>query len=303
MIFFLAAALFFIHLFWGPAGLDWHIVEAVRLPRALGAMAAGIGLALAGLILQTIYRNPLADPYVFGISGAAMLSSLGMYLLWRLFAMPYVGYFLGSLVGAFVVSLALLWLARRATLLVVLLTGVLLAFFTHAAVSITLLFIPPEELGYIYLSLQGSFAAYPPGALGWAVFTAIAAIGVVAFLTARWISVYIHGEEAAAGLGVNVRLVNILAISTASILTGLVVASVGPIGFLGLVAPHVGRWLAGSHRMDLAIAHTVGAGAALALAADLFIKALPRDVPTTPVLSLVGVPVAIYYLWRHVRRV
>ncbi|MFN7105452.1 MAG: FecCD family ABC transporter permease, partial [Pyrobaculum sp.] len=253
MIFFLlAAALFFIHIFWGPAGLDWHIIEAVRLPRALGAITAGAGLALAGLILQTIYRNPLADPYVMGISGAAVLSSLGSYLLWRLLGMSYLGYFLGSLAGALVASLALLWLARRATLLVVLLTGVLLAFFTHALLNIALLFIPPEELGYIYLSLQGSFAAFPPGVLGWAVFMAVATVGAAAYLTARWISVYTHGEEAAAGLGVDVRLVNMLSVSMASLLTGLVVASVGPVGFLGLVAPHLGRWLAGSHRLDLA---------------------------------------------------
>ncbi len=302
-LFFLAAFLFFAHLAWGPAGWDMYVIENVRLPRALGALTTGVALSLTGLLLQTVFRNPLADPYVLGISTTAMLTSLAMYMLWRFVGLPYLGFFVGSLIGALGVTLLLLWVARRATLLVVLLLGVFLSFAAGAAINFLLLTLPPEELGYIYLALQGSFAAFPPG-LGWAVAASVAILALVTAFVARWISAYIHGEEAAAGLGVNVKLVNLAVVAIASALTALAVASVGPVGFLGLAAPHIGRWIAGSHRLDRAMPHTVAVGVMLALGADLLMRlALPRDVPITALLSLVGVPVAVYYLWRYARGV
>ncbi|MEM3962937.1 iron chelate uptake ABC transporter family permease subunit, partial [Pyrobaculum sp.] len=159
----LAALLFLLELFTGPAGLDPYVIQEVRLPRAMGAVATGLMLALAGLLLQTAIRNPLADPYVLGVSGVAQLAALASYVGWRLAEVPYVGYFAGSLAGATVATALLAYLARRAEPLVVVMTGVLMAFVSYSATQLLLLVLPPEELGFIYVGLQGSFAAYPAG--------------------------------------------------------------------------------------------------------------------------------------------
>jgi len=288
----------------GPAGVDPYIVETVRLPRALGATVGGVLLGVSGLLLQTALRNPLADPYVLGVSGVAVLMALESYLLWRLWGLPYLGFLLGALLGAAAATAALLLLARRAGMLVVLMAGVLLSYAASSALQLALLALPPEELGYIYVSLQGSFAAYPAGALGYAIAAAALALVLLVYLNSRHVAALLHGEEAAAGLGVDVKRAAIYVVGAAAAGIGVVVASVGPVGFVGLLAPHMARWVTGRQRTDLVLLETAGLGAALALVADLVTRLLlPRELPINVVLSLVGAPAAGWLLWRYVRKV
>lgn len=304
LLFIGAAALFFFHILWGPAGLDWSVVEAVRLPRALGAVFAGVSLSIAGLLLQTILRNPLADPYVLGVSGVSALSALASYLAWRLVGLPYLGYLWGALLGAAATSAFLIYLSRRASLYVVLIAGVLISYLAYSAVQLALLLLPPEELGYVYLALQGSFSAYPPGALGYLALVPLAGLYAATWLISRWVSAYAHGEEAAAGLGVDVRRVNVAAVAVVSLASGLAVALVGPVGFIGLMAPHLAKWITGSARVDKSLSATVAAGVFIALLADAAMRLLlPRDVPVGALLSLVGTPIAVAIFWRYVHKV
>jgi iron complex transport system permease protein len=189
----------------GPAGVDPHIIETVRLPRALGAVVGGVLLGVSGLLLQTALRNPLADPYVLGVSGVAVLAALGSYLLWRLWGLPYLGFLLGALLGAAAATAALLLLARRAGMLVVLMAGVLLSYAASSALQLALLALPPEELGYIYVGLQGSFAAYPAGVWGYVIAAAALVLVLFVYFNSRHVAALLHGEEAAAGLGVEVK--------------------------------------------------------------------------------------------------
>lgn len=290
-------------LLWGPAGLDPQVVEAVRLPRVMGALVGGALLALGGLTMQTLLRNPLADPYILGVSGTAMLTALVFYILWRFVGIPYVGYFAGAVVGALAAMAAIVAVARRAGLLVVLVAGVLISYATGSAAQLILLALPPEELGYLYLGLQGSFAAFLPGPLGWAVAASALVLYAVAYLHARWIAAFIHGEESAEGLGADVKKTRVVAISVTSLGVGIVVASVGPVGFLGLLAPHMARWAEGTHRFDKLLLPAALWGAVLALASDLAVRALPREVPVNAVLSLIGAPAAAWLMWRYVRGV
>jgi ABC-type Fe3+-siderophore transport system, permease component len=288
----------------GPAGLDPHIIVTVRLPRALGAVVGGILLGVSGLLLQTALRNPLADPYVLGVSGVAVLAALGSYLLWRLWGLPYLGFLLGALLGAAAATAALLLLARRAGMLVVLMAGVLLSYAASSALQLTLLALPPEELGYIYVGLQGSFAAYPAGVWGYVIAAAALVLVLFVYFNSRHVTALLHGEEAAAGLGVDVKKAVIYVVGAASAGVGVAVASVGPVGFVGLLAPHMARWVAGRQRTDLVLLETAGLGAALALAADLATRLLlPRELPVNVVLSLVGAPAAGWLLWRYVRKI
>jgi len=301
-IYLLIIPLLFLELAWGPAGFDPAIVEAVRLPRALGAVAAGAALAISGHLLQTALRNPLADPYLLGVSQTALFTALLSYVLWRLFSAPYLGYLAGSLLGAAAATAVLLYAARRAPLTVVVLFGVLLAFAASSATQLLLLALPPEELGYIYLSLQGTFAAYPPGPVGYAAAAAVAAIYAAAWARARRIAAYIHGEEAAKGLGVDVEKTNLLIAAAGAAAAGVATATVGPVGFIGLLAPHMAKWAEKSVRFDKTLHAAAAMGVALALAADNAIRLLlPRDVPATVVLSIVGAPAAAWLLLKYVR--
>jgi len=300
-VYLLIIPLLFLELAWGPAGFDPAVVEAVRLPRALGAVAAGAALAISGHLLQTALRNPLADPYLLGVSQTALFTALLSYVLWRLFSAPYLGYLAGSLLGAAVATAVLLYAAKRAPLTVVVLFGVLLAFAASSATQL-LLALPPEELGYVYLSLQGSFAAYPPGPVGYAAAAAVAAIYAAAWARARHIAAYIHGEETAKGLGVDVEKTNLLIAAAGAVAAGIATAIVGPVGFIGLLAPHMAKWAEKSIRFDKTLHAAAAMGIAFALAADNAIRLLlPRDVPATVVLSVVGAPVAAWLLLKYVR--
>jgi iron complex transport system permease protein len=288
----------------GPAGVDPYIIETVRLPRALGAVVGGVLLGVSGLLLQTALRNPLADPYVLGVSGVAVLTALGSYLLWRLLGMTYLGFYLGALIGALAATMTLLLLASRTGILVVLMMGVLLSYASFSLLQLMLLALPPEELGYIYVGLQGSFAAYPAGVPGVVAALVALAVIVAVFFNLRHVAALIHGEEAAAGLGVNAKRAVMYVVGAASVGVGVTVASVGPVGFIGLLAPHMARWLTGRHRADLVFLETAGLGAALALAADLAVRLLlPRELPVNVLLSLVGAPAAGWLLWRYVRKI
>jgi iron complex transport system permease protein len=296
--------LFSAELLLGPAGADPYVIETVRLPRAVGAVVGGVLLGVSGLLLQTALRNPLADPYVLGVSGFAILTALGSYLLWRLVGLPYLGFYIGALIGALAATVALLLLASRAGILVVLMTGVLLSYASFSVLQLMLLALPPEELGYIYVGLQGSFAAYPAGVPGIVAALVALAVIVAVFFNLRHVAALIHGEEAAAGLGADAKRAVIYVVGAASVGAGITVASVGPVGFIGLLAPHMARWLTGRHRADLVFIETAGLGAALALAADLAVRLLlPRELPVNVLLSLVGVPAAGWLLWRHVRKI
>jgi hypothetical protein len=191
----IASLLFSAELLLGPAGADPYVIETVRLPRAVGAVVGGVLLGLSGLLLQTALRNPLADPYVLGVSGVAVLTALGSYLLWRLLGMPYLGFYLGALIGASAATAALLLLASRAGILVVLMTGVLLSYASSSILQLMLLALPPEELGYLYVGLQGSFAAYPAGVPGVVAALVALAVVVVVFLNLRHVATLMHGER------------------------------------------------------------------------------------------------------------
>mgnify|MGYP001770673125 CR=1 FL=1 len=296
----LVAMLFMLEIVWGPAGFDLHVVEIVRLPRAEGALLAGVLLAVAGLVMQTVLRNPLADPYLLGVSGVAQLTAVISYVLWRMAGAPYVGYFTGAMLGAAGATLLLLFLSRRVDLLVVLMTGVLMSFVSFSAIQVVLVLLPPEELGYVYLGLQGNFAAFPAGLLGYALATVAVAVYAAVYAHARHIAALAHGEEAAAGLGADVKRASAVALVATSVAVGVVAASVGPIGFIGLLAPHMARWIAGRHRFDKVLWYAAALGPALALAADLAVRLMPREIPVNTVLTLIGAPVAAYLMWRYV---
>jgi iron complex transport system permease protein len=294
----LALAVFAASLLVGASGLDWQMIAALRAPRLLAAAGVGALLALAGLALQVLLRNPLADPYVLGTSGGASVGAL--------FAlMAGASLWIGAGAGALGAGLLLLALTRSALASNddassrLILTGAMLAALTGAASTLLLTLTPDQRLRGAIFWLVGDLSGAHSGLV------CLAMAGLFALLLqwrARGVDRLMLGSEAAALLGEPVRRLRLELLIAASLAAGVAVASAGAIGFVGLVVPQ-GLRLAGVRRTrDLAWLCALG-GAALLAAADLAARALaaPLELPVGAVMALLGAPLFIFFLLRGTR--
>ncbi len=273
-------------------------ILALRLDRALNAFACGGLLALAGALLQVLLRNPLADPYVLGVSGGASAGALaammvGLGSLWTT----------GSAFGGALFSMLLVFgLAHGSgswTPLRLLLTGVVVAAGWGALISLLLALSPDARLRGMMFWLMGDLSA---GRFSW-LGPVVLALGLVTALPlARQLNVLVRGELRAGALGVPVAGLRRRLYVAASLLTACAVTLGGNIGFVGLVVPHLVRLLGGrDHRVLLPAA--VLLGSSLLLMADTLARTLlaPRQLPVGVVTALLGVPLFLYLLQRSHR--
>ncbi len=272
-----------------------QVVNELRLPRALTAFAVGGLLALAGALMQALLGNPLADPYVLGISGGAAVGALGALLLGAGGAALQGG----ALTGALLTMLLVFGLARgegawSSTRL--LLTGVVVAAGWGALISFILSIAPEAGLRGMLFWLMGDLAGSATPTYG------LVALGFGLLFTlplARSLNLLVRGELQAATLGVAVRPLKYLLYFAASGLTAVAVTLGGSIGFVGLVVPHAVRLLAGSdHRLLLPT--SVLLGGALLVFADTLARTLiaPQQLPVGVLTALVGVPLFLFLLQR-----
>lgn len=281
-----------------------EIVHRLRLPRALAAMATGALLAQAGALMQVLLRNPLADPYVLGLSGGAALGALGALALggglWLLH--------LGALGGALLVVLLVFALARHELGTVdrassddpaprLLLTGVMLSSITMAGVSLILALAPGEQVRGMLFWLLGDLSG---AELPWPVLAAPLLLSLALWPLGRELNLLLSGPGAAQMLGVPVRRVRAAIYLGASAAAALAVASAGAIGFVGLVVPHALRLLVGNDQRLLIPASAL-AGAAFLLAADTLARsvAAPLQLPVGVITALIGAPMFIGLLLRE----
>jgi len=230
------------------AKLGYRIIFELRLPRVLLALLTGSGLALAGLVLQTVTRNPLADPYLFGISSGATLgavlvitasSILGAMAPFLVSFGIQVGAFLGSLLAVFIVlSLA----GRSVQIERLILAGVATSFMFGAATSLVLYSSDPQAAASLLFWTLGSFTR--------ADWSSLLPILLILMLTAalfigfsRQLNVLLSGDENARALGVRVGQLRLIMLLLTSLLTAILVANTGGIGFVGLMIPHIARRL------------------------------------------------------------
>lgn len=271
----------------------------LRLSRALSAFVTGATLALAGVMMQALLRNPLAEPYVLGVSGGAAVGALGAMLL---FSMTW-SIDVAAFAGAMAVSLMLYLLAQRdlrgsvnsdggAPLL--LLTGVILASGCSALVALMLSVAPDNRLRGMVFWMIGDLSGTQFRWLPW-----IVLIGALIFSTraARAINVIALHAEAAVTLGINVAKFRIGLFICAALLTASAVSNAGSIGFVGLIVPHACRFVLGpDHRLLLPAAALVG-GAFLVLADTLARSVVaPQQLPVGVITAIIGVPVFLLQL-------
>jgi iron complex transport system permease protein len=267
------------------------VLFEVRLPRLLAAFSVGGLLAVAGVLLQALFRNPLADPYVLGVSGGAAVGALIALLLGSAVAVVQSA----AVIGAFTAVAAVYLFARGGGTSRLLLTGVVMASACGAFISVLLAVADSTRVRGMVFWLAGD--------LGWALsprtslLTAIGAV-ILAVLLARPLNVLASGEMRARSVGLELDAWRLLVFLACAAITAIAVVSAGTVGFVGLITPHAVRLLfrTSDHRVVAPAAALLG-GTLLA-AADLVARtaASPRQLPVGAIMALVGAPLFIALL-------
>lgn len=276
-------------------GISTEVVRNLRLPRALAGFACGGLLALAGALLQVLLRNPLADPYVLGISGGAGVGAM----LAILFGFGVAGIDVSAFVGALCAILVVFGLAHGDgswTQTRLLLTGVIVAAGCGAAVALMLSIAPEQKLHGMLFWLMGDLSQSNDARLALGVLSAILLISLP---FARELNLLTRGADVAQALGVQVNLLRRGVYLVASLATAMAVAQAGSIGFVGLVVPHLVRLAAGNDQR-LLLPASVLAGGSLLVIADTLARTVvaPQQLPVGVLTALIGVPVFLCLLAR-----
>jgi iron complex transport system permease protein len=280
----------------GEPSLARDVVLQLRLPRALSAFAVGGLLALAGAMLQVLLRNPLADPYVLGVSGGASV----LALLAIMAGLPALGVDAAAALGAFAACLLVFALAQGPggwTPTRLLLTGIVVAAGAGSIVSLLLALSDDTGLRGMVFWLLGDLSR----TRRWEWLLALLLLATLAgTVLGRHLNVLARGVTQAASVGMNVRRFQVLLFLASSVLTGAAVSAAGSIGFIGLVTPHIARLALGSdNRLVLPVSALLGG--ILLMSADLASRVLiaPRQLPVGALTALVGVPLFLLLMSRQ----
>jgi len=310
-----------ISLRFGAVGLGWSgvwdglsgngdpiaiaITRDLRLPRAVLAALVGGALGLAGATFQALLRNPLADPYVLGVSGGAAVGAvLAIGAGWAGVAgwsVPVSAFAGAALAIALVLRIATN-VERRLDVRVLLLSGVVAGTFFNACILLALSFQETESFRAAVFWMMGGLGGASWQSV-WMLALALGGASIVLFGLARSFDLIAHGEETAGFLGVPVQRVRLLAYLTASLLTAGAVVAAGGIGFVGLFVPHTVRLVwGGGHRFLLPA--TLLVGAAFLPLADTLARVItaPAELPLGVITAFVGVPFFVLVLRRQTRR-
>jgi len=274
------------------------IVLKIRLPRALLAALVGAALGASGSAFQAVLRNPLADPYILGVSGGAALGAVAALTLG--FSSPLL-LPAAAFAGACGALLLVYWIARahRGSPHTLILSGVMVGSLASALLLFLLWMAPADPVRTAVFWLAGNLALADVGWLPWAaLWTGLAFCGL--WVQSGALDLLTQGEETAADLGLEVGRARLLLFAAAGALTAAAVALAGLVGFVGLTVPHVARLLWGSSHRHLLPASAL-LGAAFLVLADALARTLlaPAEIPVGVVTALLGAPFFLYLLRRQ----
>ncbi|MEV6774027.1 iron ABC transporter permease [Nocardia sp. NPDC051030] len=280
-----------------PSALHGMIVWQLRIPRVAAAIVVGAALSMAGAVLQGMVRNPLADPFVIGVSSGAGLAAVVVMSSASALWMRNLGVPLAAFAGAMVTLLLVLLFAHRRgqfTGARIVLAGVAIGQVAAAATSLIQLHSEPAEIRGILFWMMGSVAGAELDALRW---PALAAVACMAWLLvrARGLNALAMGDDDAVALGVDVNRLRLQLIVIVAVLTGLSVSIAGGVGFVGLIIPHIARFATGAdYRRLLPVAAVLGATFLVLI--DLAARAIdaPNEYPLTIFTAALGGP---FFLW------
>ena len=277
-----------------------EILWKIRIPRALASLLLGGALALSGYLLQTFFHNPIAGPFVLGVSSGAklvvalvMVASLGNALRlssWVMIAAAFVG---AMICMGFVILMSSV-IEQMAMLIV---SGVMIGYICSAVTDFIVTFAEDADIVNLHNWSKGSFSG-----MTWenvkvmVLVTGIASIGV--FLLSKPISAYEMGEAYAANMGLNVKSFRVLLVLLSSVLAACVTAFAGPVSFVGIAVPHLVKWLLGTARPILLIPACFLGGSVFCLFCDLLARTMfsPTELSISTVTAVFGAPVVIYIM-------
>lgn len=286
------------------------IVRESRVPLCVTALLSGAALSVSGLMLQTAFGNPLADPSILGISSGAslgvalvMLAGGGMVAAGAFSFSGFLAAVLGALAGALVVMGLILFLSTLIRSNVMLLiAGIMVGYIVSSAISLLNFFATAEGVHSYMIWGMGNFGGVSSGRLLW--FSAVVVGGLLwAVLLVKPLNALLLGERYAENLGVNVRWVRGQLLGVTGLLTAVVTAFCGPVAFIGLAVPHVARLLLGTSNHNALLPVTMLCGAAVALLCNL-LCILPGEwgmIPLNAVTPVLGAPVIVYVIVRQRR--
>lgn len=273
-----------------------HIVLESRLPQTLTALLAGAALAVSGLMLQTLFKNPLAGPSILGISDGANLG-VAVAMIW-LGAASYLSTILAALIGAGVVLLLILWFSRRVRGSVMLLIiGLMLGYLASSVISILNYHASADKVHQYVMWGMGDFSGVSIAKLPWLAGFVLAGLAA-SLLLVKPLNALLLGDAYAANLGVNVRRTRFLVLACTGVLTAVVTAFCGPISFIGLIVPHIARMMTGTDNHRHLLPVTLLSGACIATLCSI-LTVWPGSnslLPLSAITPIIGAPVIIYVI-------
>lgn len=283
------------------------IIMKFRIPKAITALLAGIALSVSGLQMQTVFRNPMAGPYVLGISSGASLGVafviLGFSSVIPAGSIAGMGNWLviiAACLGAGAVMILIMFLAIRVKdILTVLILGIMIAGGISAVVTILQYFTSETMLRAYVIWTMGSLGNLTPEQLKILFITVTVGI-LISLATIKMLNALLLGETYATSIGVNITLARGLVFLSTSILAGSITAFCGPIGFVGIAVPHIARMLFKTSDHRILLPATILTGAVIMLLSDV-VSQLPgsdKVLPVNSVTSLIGIPVVIWVILR-----
>ena len=287
-------------------GMAWTIIWEIRLPRALAALILGGALALSGYLLQTFFHNPIAGPFVLGISsGSKLLVALVMvgFLEWNITinsGMLVAAAFAGALLSMLFVLLVARKMEQMAMLIV---GGVMIGYICSAITDFVVTFASDADIVNLHNWSRGSFSG-----MTWenvAVMAGVTFVSAAAvFLLSKPIGAYQMGETYAKSMGVNVAHLRFFMVILSSILSGCVAAFAGPVSFVGIAVPHLIRWLFADTRPLVLIPGCFLGGSVFCLFSDLLARTLlaPAEFSISTVTAVLGAPVVIAVMMKKYQR-
>lgn len=289
-----------------------NIVLKSRLPQTITAMLAGAGLAVSGLIMQTIFRNPLAGPTVLGISNGASLGvalivllngAIGSQALATIGVRGEMATIVASIMGAIGIMLVIIYVSSKVTSTVTLLVfGVMVGYVANALIGVLKFFSIEEDVRTFVVWGLGSFARVSPDRLMPFVYMMLVAL-ILSIPLAKRLNVMLLGDLYASNLGLNVRRTRTLSVISSSVLCAIVTSYCGPIAFIGLAVPHLCRGLFASSDHRILLPGCMVVGAALSLMCNIIARmpGFEGVLPINSVAALIGAPIVCWVLFRKKR--
>lgn len=283
--------------------INHEIIINFRLPKALTAILAGAGLSVAGLMMQTLFRNPLADPYILGVSSGASLGVALALMSATLLPIAFIasswGLILAAVIGAALVLLLVIGVSAKVQNAVsLLIVGIMFGTIASSIVGILQFFSNPDAIKLFIMWNLGSLSAVNWQQL-WILLPCIAAGIILSFSLYQRLNGLLLGENYAKGLGIPLLQTRIWILLATGILAGGITAFTGPIAFVGVAIPHIARGLFRTSLHQILIPACVLLGAGLILLCDIISQIPTYTLPINTISSLFGAPIIIWIIMKR----